>query len=75
MKLVARAESFRDPREPPLFVGNWVCLNSGGPNLLVVDEHIATVTVAWRVSGETRERDFHRNCLHRVPLDASSSSA
>jgi uncharacterized protein YodC (DUF2158 family) len=65
MKLIAEAGSFRDSREPPLFVGNWVRLNSGGPKLLVVEEHTDTVTVAWRVDGVTHERDFHRNCLHR----------
>jgi uncharacterized protein YodC (DUF2158 family) len=65
MKLVADADSFRDPREPPLFVGHWARLNSGGPNLLVVEEHSDTVTVAWRVGGGTYERDFHRACLHR----------
>ncbi len=66
MKLVNKAEAFRDPREPPLFVGNWARLNSGGPKLLVVEEHNYTVIVAWRVGNVTHEQEFPRPCLHRI---------
>jgi hypothetical protein len=60
-----------DEQEPPLTVGNYARLNSGGPKLLVVDtdlgERPGTVTVAWRESSyEVYERVFPRNCLRRL---------
>jgi hypothetical protein len=66
LTLVAFADSFHDPREPPLFLGNWVRLNSGGPRALVVDEGINAVTVAWRSDDGAHEADFPRPCLHRI---------
>lgn len=66
--VIRSAESFRDPREPPLFTGNFVTLNSGGPRMLVVEECDAErVVVAWRdVSGAVHEQQFPRVCLHRI---------
>jgi hypothetical protein len=60
--LVARAVDFYDSREPPLYLGNRVQLNSGGPISLVVDIDIETVTVAWNGA----EAVFPRPCVHRV---------
>jgi hypothetical protein len=66
MKLIAEASSFDDPREPPLIMGNYVQLNSGGPTLLVVEEAGKDVVVAWRTASEIREGVFPRGSLHRV---------
>jgi hypothetical protein len=67
MKNVASAGSFKDPREPPLFVGNWVRLNSGSPRLLVVENDLSTLTVAWRDdSGAAHELTLPPACLHRI---------
>jgi hypothetical protein len=50
---VASLEDLHDSREPPLFLGNRVYLNSDGPSLLVVDFDGDRATVAWRSkSGE-----------------------
>lgn len=69
LKLIASAESFHDVREPPLSTGNFVRLNGGGPNLMVVDVDGATTTVAWRdADGRTREAEFPRACVHRIPV-------
>lgn len=68
MKLIRSGESFRDSREPPLFTGNFVRLNSGGPKLLVVDDsHAHHVVVAWRDrDGLVHEQDFPRSSVHRI---------
>lgn len=60
-------EAYQDPREPPLFTGNYVRLNSGGPRLMVVDTTDDAVTVAWRDrDGAVHERDFPSVCVHRI---------
>jgi uncharacterized protein YodC (DUF2158 family) len=65
--LVFSAESFRNPHEPPLYTGNFVRLNSGGPRYLIVDKSGDTVTVAWRDgAGIVHERDFPEACVHRI---------
>ena len=62
LSLVARAEQFSDSREPPIYIGNRVQLNSGGPVSLVVDVDNDTVTLAWNEG----EAVFPRPCVHRV---------
>jgi len=67
LTLAAAAESFCDIREPPLFVGNWAMLNSGGPRLLVVEASDDSIVVAWKNNaGVTHERKLPRACLHRA---------
>lgn len=67
LKLVFIAESYQDSREPPLFTGNYVRLNSGGPRLMVVDTTDNSVTVAWRDrDGVVHEHDFPPVCVHRI---------
>lgn len=34
--------------QPPLTIGDWCQLNSGGAEMLVVDFNDDTVTVSWR---------------------------
>jgi hypothetical protein len=58
---VAKAGSFHDAREPPLVIGNYVRLNSGGPLCTVVDLDGDQVTVGWP-SGEVT---LPRGCIHR----------
>lgn len=62
LHLIARAEQFSDSREPPIYIGNRVQLNSGGPVSLVVDVDNDTVTLAWNEG----EAAFPRSCVHRV---------
>ena len=65
--LVAKAESFRDMREPPLRVGDFVRLNSGSHTMMVVDADAERIVTAWRTdSGEAVETTFARPCCHRV---------
>ena len=65
--LVAKAESFRDEREPPLRVGDFVQLNSGSQTMMVVDADVEHIVAAWRAdNGEAVEAAFPRPCCHRV---------
>jgi hypothetical protein len=59
---VADAQSFQNPLEPPLMVGNRVQLNSGGPPCLVLDSDGRQVTIGWP-GGELA---VPRACVHRV---------
>jgi uncharacterized protein YodC (DUF2158 family) len=69
LELVAPAESFADTREPPLWLGNLVRLNSGGPVMLVVDVDDQAAVCAWRNSGgKTLEHSFPVACVHRVSI-------
>jgi uncharacterized protein YodC (DUF2158 family) len=66
---MTQAEFINDDREPPLRIGDIVRLNSGGPRCLVVDFSDSTVVVAWRDPNQgIVEREFPRDCFHRVPL-------
>jgi hypothetical protein len=66
LSMVARAESFRNLREPPLQIGDYVQLNGGGPILLLVAIDGENVTVAWRhADGEVSEASLPQSCLHR----------
>ena len=66
LSLVAKAESFQDPREPPLRMGDWVQLNGGGPRTLVVDSTTDEITIAWKNGNQTVECVLPRACIHRV---------
>jgi hypothetical protein len=67
LTVVASLETLHDPREPPLFVGNTVHLNSDGPALLVVDVDGDNVTAAWRSkSGKYCEHTLPAICFHRI---------
>ncbi|WP_417515808.1 hypothetical protein [Minwuia sp.] len=68
LKVVARAERFRHPSENDLGLGAVVKLNSGGPNMMVVDLEGDDVTVAWRDWGAARETTLPSVCVHRVHL-------
>jgi uncharacterized protein YodC (DUF2158 family) len=75
LHIIKTAEDFHDAREPPLRLGNWVCLNSGGPIMTVVDIEGGEVTVAWRTKdGHTRESDFPAACLRRYHPQSVQSS-
>lgn len=56
--------------EPPLTIGDWCKLNSGGPKMLVVDFDINNVVCAWEEYNYNerlvRERKFPRVCVYRV---------
>jgi uncharacterized protein YodC (DUF2158 family) len=66
LSLVAKAESFHDSREPPLRIGDWVQLNSGGPRSLVVDATSDEIIVAWKSDDQIVECALPRACIHRV---------
>jgi len=74
LDLIAPADTFADSREPPLVMGNFVRLNSGGPTMVVVDIDGLTAICAWRASErKTREHSFPVACVHRVPIASSST--
>jgi len=54
--------------EPPFAIGNIVMLNSGGPKMMIVENHDADrVTAAWLdETGQPYESSFPRVALHRV---------
>lgn len=68
MELIGRPQ--RDPREPPLRLGDVVQLHSGSPPLLVVDLlQDGCVVVAWRGGlGEICEHSFPAVCCKRLRL-------
>jgi len=66
LRLVAHREEFHDDREPPLLIGNRVRLNSGGPEMLVVDTSENEIVAAWNALGKNHEHAFPRLCVHRV---------
>jgi hypothetical protein len=66
LSLVATAATFQDPREPPLRMGDWVQLNSGGPRSLVVDVMPDKITIAWKDGNNVAECVFPPACIHRV---------
>ena len=66
LSLIAKAESFQDPREPQLRMGDWVQLNSGGPRTLIVNIEIDEITIAWRNGDKIAECVVPHACIHRV---------
>lgn len=49
----------------PFKFGDWVRLNSGGPDMLIVDIDGSLLTVAWAdAEGLVHERTFERVCVH-----------
>jgi len=71
LHLVARGSTFQDSREPPLRVGDWVRLNSGGPACLVVDFNGDEFAVSWRDrKGAGYDALFPRLCLGRLCLSS-----
>jgi uncharacterized protein YodC (DUF2158 family) len=65
--LVDSSENFVDGREPPLMIGHFVRLNSGGPIMIVVEHSKTIVTVAYRDRvGAVLERNFPTACVHRA---------
>lgn len=62
-------ESAAPADSPPLIVGEVCRLNSGSPDLLVVDVSDRTVTVAWPESSDVREHEFPRACVRRKFLE------
>ena len=74
IEFVAAAESFGDQREPPLVLGNFVRLNSGGPIMMVVDPDGQTLIAAWRDNiGKTHEHSFPVPCVHRIPIACANT--
>lgn len=75
-KMTYRRESFTPdklikigrlpPDDPPLRIGDYATLNSGGPAALVVDTDTDTVTLSWRDAGLAHEQAFPRAAVHRV---------
>jgi hypothetical protein len=68
LELIRRAEDFRRPGELPIFFGERVALNSGGPQGLVVDILPETkIVVAWAIAGNNIiERTLPAACVHRT---------
>lgn len=67
LKLVGASESYSAPLEPPIQLGNFVRLNSGGPTMIVVDDSEIGVVVAWMDrAGTIREHYFPDACVHSV---------
>jgi hypothetical protein len=66
LRLVAKAEDFHDTHEPPLRIGDVVCLNSGGPLSLVVDICQDSIIIAWQSGGQVWEYELAAVCVHRV---------
>ena len=66
--LVAGVDSFQQPLEPVLRMGDIVRLNSGGPRMMVIDvDEDGAITAAWRDSNQQcHEVSFPRMCVHRV---------
>jgi hypothetical protein len=60
------------PDVPPLVIGDHCTLNSGSPNLLVVDTDGDDLTVAWKdaISGVVAEHLILRACVRRAPANA-----
>ena len=56
-------------RDRPLGIGDVVILNSGGPNMMVVDIEDDRVTTAWTYgAGKVQEAEWPSVCLHRIFL-------
>jgi uncharacterized protein YodC (DUF2158 family) len=56
-------------------VGDRVRLNSGGPEMLVVDLTKAAVVVAWRDSnGYLHDRTYPNQCVYRIDEPSIQSS-
>jgi uncharacterized protein YodC (DUF2158 family) len=54
-------------REPPLNLGDFVRLNSGGPTMRVIDRGTDIVIVDWADrSGNILEQSFPLTCVYRV---------
>jgi uncharacterized protein YodC (DUF2158 family) len=69
LRRLASAESFRDAREPPLRIGDFVRLNSGSPRMILVDCDRHDVVAAWRnENGAAEEGQFSRESVHREAL-------
>jgi uncharacterized protein YodC (DUF2158 family) len=65
--LVLVARFFRAPGEPDLRIGDIVYLNSGSPQLTVVDFEASMVTVSWRDGNNiVHEHTAPDPCFHRV---------
>ena len=57
------------PDNPPLRIGDWCSLNSGGPNMMVADEADEHVTVA--IPGKNViEHVMNRATVRRAPKTA-----
>jgi len=61
LKVVDGAEAFNDEREPPLRMGDRVCLNSGS-NVALVVEIGSDLTISWPNGSEAI---LPRQCVHR----------
>ncbi|NNC37868.1 MAG: hypothetical protein HKO02_10460 [Hyphomonadaceae bacterium] len=55
----------------PFCIGDTVRLNSGGPDMMVVDFDYGTVTVAYRTIHGIRETRFQTGCLEFIKADKS----
>jgi hypothetical protein len=76
LELVQPVESFHNPREPSLGLGNFVKLNSGGPTMMMVDHEGLTAIFAWvDRSGAVCERQFPVACVHRVSPASAETAA
>jgi hypothetical protein len=63
LRLVAHAPP---PDDPPLAIGDFCVLNSGGPDCLVVDVDDSDVVFAWvHPDGRPQECRLPRGCVRR----------
>lgn len=54
------------PDDPPLGIGDYAALNSGGPVSLVVDADDNRVVLSWQDGDTAHEYAFLRVCVRRV---------
>lgn len=47
-------------------IGDQVCLNSGGPTMLIVDNVGPNVLVSWREGSKVHEEALAPACIHRI---------
>jgi uncharacterized protein YodC (DUF2158 family) len=75
MRLNQHSLKASNTREPPLNLGDFVRLNSGGPTMRVADYGEDIVIVDWPDhSGNVLEQSYPVTCVHRVS-HASAGSA
>lgn len=54
------------PDVPPLMIGDYCRLNSGGPDCLVVAASGDEITFAWKDGEQVAEHTLPRGCVRRI---------
>lgn len=63
---VGDGQSLRRPSDPPIGIGSMVILNSGGPEMLVVDVDGDKLTCSWMNGGVAHETVLPEPTVHHV---------